>query len=127
MVIYAEGEPLKLTKELVVLIGILMAGAVGLVLGLAVLANWQDGSIIGMLSLFGSLATGIIVAVRNQQKTVEQIDQLQRVVATGQRVADDQLSTVIEQTNGPSHAALVATAQQAALATVAELKNQGHL
>lgn len=127
MVIYAEGEPLKLTKELVVLIGILMAGAVGLVLGLAVLANWQDGSIIGMLSLFGSLATGIIVAVRNQQKTVEQIDQLQRVVATGQRVADDQLSTVIEQTNGPSHAALVATAQQAAVATVAELKNQGHL
>lgn len=118
---------MKLTKELVVLIGILMLGAVGLVLGLAVLANWQDGSIIGMLSLFGSLATGIIVAVRNQQKTVEQIDQLQRVVATGQRVQDNQLSTVIEQTNGPSHAAMLATAQQAALATVAELKTQGHL
>jgi hypothetical protein len=122
-----DREGVKLTKELVILIGILVLGAVGLVLGLAVLANWQDGSIIGMLSLFGSIAASLIVAVRNQQKTVEQINQLQEQVGTGQRVADAKLTTVVEQTNGPTHAALQRAAQQAALATVAELKNQGHI
>jgi len=117
----------KISKELVALVGVMLAGMVGLVLGLAVLANWQDGSIIGMVSLFGSVATGIIITVRNQQKTAETLDQLQRQVGTGQRVADDKINTVVEQTNGPSHAALERTAQQAAIATVAELKNSGHI
>lgn len=118
---------MKLTRELVVVIGIMSVSLVGLILGLAVLADWSDGAILAMLSLFATIATGLIAALRNQQKAAETLDQLQRQVGTGQRVADAKLSTVVEQTNGPSHAALVRTAQQAAVATVAELKNQGHI
>jgi phage I-like protein len=110
-----------------VLIIVMGLGCIGLILGLAVLAHWSDGAIIGMFSLFASIATGIIVTVRNQQKNGETLDQLQQQIGTGQRVADAKLSTVVEQTNGPSHAALVRTAQQAAIATIAELKNSGHI
>jgi hypothetical protein len=122
-----DREGVKISNQLVALIATMLVGMVGLVLGLAVLANWQDGSIIGMVSLFGSVATGIIITVRNQQKTAETLDQLQRQVGTGQRVSDGKLNTVVEQTNGPTHAALVRTAQEAAVATVAELKNSGHI
>ena len=114
---------MKLTKELVLVVAIMVVGCGGLILGLAVFAHWSDGAILAMFSLFASIATGLIAAIRNQQKTAETLDQLQRQVGTGQRVQDEKLATVIDQTNGPSHADRVALVRQ----TVAELKNAGHL
>jgi hypothetical protein len=102
-----QGERVKITKELVLLIGIIIAGAVGLVLGLAVWADWSDGAIVGMVSLFGSLASGLIVAVRNQQKTSETLEQ-----------QDRKLDTVVAQTNGLSELERQEIADRAAVAVV---------
>jgi hypothetical protein len=90
---------MKLTKELAVVICVMIAGAVGLILGLAVLADWSDGAILAMFSLFASIATGLIAAVRNQQKTTETLDNLQRQVGSGQRDQDTKISTIVKQTN----------------------------
>lgn len=118
---------MKLTTQLAVLIGILFLGLAGLILGLAVLADWSDGAIIGMVSLFSSIATGLIVAVRNQQRTTETLDQLQQQVGAGQRTQDAKLTTVVQQTNGPTTRERELLARETAAATVAELKNGGHL
>jgi hypothetical protein len=103
---------LKITTQLVVMVGIIIAGMVGLVLGLAVLADWSDGAIVGMVSGFGTLATGLIVAVRNQQKTVETLEQ-----------QNEQLDTITRQTNGLSEKEreeiAAAAADKAAVAVVA--------
>lgn len=80
---------MKLTTQLVVLILGVLAGLVSLVLCLAVWADWSDGAIVGMVSAFGTLATGLIVSVRNQQKTAE-------VLA----VQDGKLDTIEKNTNG---------------------------
>jgi hypothetical protein len=101
---------LKITRELVALIAIIVAGAVGLVLGLAVWADWSDGAILGMLSLFGSLASGLIVAVRNQQKTTEALE-----------TADQKIDTVIAQTNGMSERERQDIAERAAASVVRQL------
>lgn len=118
---------MKISTQFVVLVGIVALGMIGLVLGLAVLADWQDGSIIGMVSAFGTLAVGLLAAIRGQQKTAEQINQLQQQVGAGQRSNARTLDTVVEQTNGPASAERAQLARQAALQTVAELKNGGHL
>lgn len=101
---------MKITRELVALIAIIVAGAVGLVLGLAVWADWSDGAILGMLSLFGSLASGLILAVRNQQKTTEALE-----------TADQKIDTVIAQTNGMSERERQDIAERAAASVVRQL------
>lgn len=102
---------MKITKELVFLVAIIVAGMVGLVLGLAVFAEWSDGAIIGMVSGFGTLATGLIVAVRNQQKTTESLE-----------VQDRKLDTVVAQTNGLSELERQEIADKAAVAVIAAWK-----
>jgi hypothetical protein len=89
----------KLTKELTVVICVMIIGAVGLILGLAVMADWSDGAILAMFSLFASIATGLIAAVRNQQKTSETLDELQRQVGSGQRDQANKINTIVQQTN----------------------------
>lgn len=82
---------MKITTQFVVLVGVLVAGMVGLVLGLAVWADWSDGAIVGMVSGFGTIAATLLVTIRNQQKTTETLDTQTR-----------QLETVVAQTNGLS-------------------------
>lgn len=106
---------MKITKELVLLVAIIIAGMVGLVLGLAVFADWSDGAIVGMVSLFASLASGLIVAVRNQQKTAETLDQ-----------QDRKLDTVVAQTNGMSEIERQDIADRAAV-KVAQMYRAGSL
>jgi hypothetical protein len=106
---------MKITKELVILVGIIIAGMAGMVLGLAVWADWSDGAIVGMVSLFGSLASGLIVAVRNQQKTTETLEQ-----------QDRKLDTVVAQTNGLSEVERQDIADRAALSIV-QAYRKGHL
>jgi uncharacterized iron-regulated membrane protein len=86
-----NGESVKLTNQLAIVIGVGVFGIVGLVLGLAVLANWSDGAIIGMVTAFGAVIVNTVVAVRNQAKTAE--------VLQGQ---DEKLATIERQTNGLS-------------------------
>ena len=50
-----------------------------------------DGAIIGMVSGFGTIATGLIVAVRNQQQTTERLED-----------QDRKLDRITAQTNGLS-------------------------
>jgi hypothetical protein len=102
---------LKITTQLVAMVGIIVLGMVGMVLGLAVWADWSDGAIVGMVSGFGTLATGLIMAVRNQQKTTETLE-----------AQDVKLDTVMAQTNGMSEiereAIADAAADKAAVAVV---------
>lgn len=96
---------MKLTTQSAIVVTAAIVGMVGLILGLAVFADWSDGAIIGMISGIGSILVGLIVAVRNQQKAADQLDELQRVVGIGQRHQDAQMTnqaakmnTVVEQT-----------------------------
>ncbi len=98
---------MKITREVVALVGILMLGMVGLVLGLAVFAKWSDGAIVGMVSGFGSVAAALLLAVRGQQRTA---DVLQR--------QDEKLDTVVAQTNGMSEIERQDIADRAAVSVV---------
>jgi len=81
----------KVTTQLAIVIATGITGFVGLILGLAVLADWSDGAIIGMATAFGAVLVNTIIAVRNQVQT--------RLVLDKQ---DDQLDTIKQQTNGMS-------------------------
>ena len=102
-----------LTTQLVVLILGTLGGLIGLVLSLAVWADWSDGAIVGMVSAFGTLATGLIVAVRNQQKTQETLQ--------GQ---GEQLATIEKQTNGLSSTERQDIAERAAAAAIARIQGE---
>lgn len=102
---------MKLTTQLVVLILGTLAGLIGLVVCLAVWADWSDGAIVGMVSAFGTLASGLIVAVRNQQKTQETLTR-----------QDEQLATIERQTNGLSEAERQDIADRAAAAAIAQMR-----
>lgn len=83
---------MKITTQLAAVIVVGLLGFVGLILGLAVLADWSDGAIIGMATAFGAVIVNTVIAVRNQQKTAE--------VLVHQ---DEKLDTITRQTNGVSH------------------------
>jgi proteasome assembly chaperone (PAC2) family protein len=98
---------IKLTNQLAIVIVSAIVGLVGLVLGLAVFAAWSSGAIIGMASGIGSVLVSLIVAVRGQQITAQE---LQRQTT--------QLDTITEQTNGTSTAEREDIARRAAAAAV---------
>lgn len=102
---------MKITTQLVAMVAIIVVGMVGMVLGLAVLADWSDGAIVGMVSGFGTLATGLIFAVRNQQQTTETL-----------RQQDVKLDTVVAQTNGMSEIERQEIADRAAVRVVALMR-----
>lgn len=113
---------MKITNQLVALVAVVLLGMIGMVLGLAVLADWSAGEIIAAVSGFGTIATGLIVAVRNQQKTAEALDELQHQVGAGQRVQVDKLETVVQQTNGLSDSERQDVAERAAAAVVRQFR-----
>lgn len=113
---------MKVTNQLVALVAVVLAGMIVMILGLAVLADWSDGAIVGMVSGFGTIATGLIVAIRNQQKTAETLDELQHQLGAGQRVQVDKLETVVKQTNGLSDAERQDVAERAAAAVVRQFR-----
>lgn len=95
---------MKLTTQLAVVIVVGLLGFVGLILGLAVLAEWSDGAIIGLATAFGAVIVNTVIAVRNQQKTRETlVDQ------------DRKLDTITRQTNGLSDEERQDIARRAAL------------
>lgn len=102
---------IKLTNQLVIVVVSAIVGLVGLILGLAVLADWSDGAIIGMASGIGSVLVSLIVAVRGQQITAQE---LQRQTT--------QLDTITEQTNGASHQERQDIAERAAAAAIRSLR-----
>ena len=118
---------MKISTQFVVLVAVIVVGLGSLVLGLAVFADWPDGAIIGMVSAFGSIATGLIIAIRNQQHTAQTLDDLQRQVGIGQRLQDAKLNQVVKQTNGPTSPERAALARMASAQTIQDLKNGGHL
>lgn len=67
---------MKLTTQLTVLICVCVLGIVALAASLAIWADWSDGAVVGMVSAFGTVATGLIIAVRNQGRTNEQLEQI---------------------------------------------------
>jgi hypothetical protein len=107
---------MKLTTQLTVVICVGALGMAGLVLGLAVWADWSDGAVVGLCTVFGTIVVNLIVAIRNQQKTAETLaDQ------------DQKLDTVVAQTNGLSERERQEVARQAVLEAFAQLKTEGHL
>ncbi len=119
---------MKLTTQLTVLILGTLLGMIALVLCLAVWADWSDGAIVGMVSAFGTLASGVIVAVRNQQKTAEVLDGQGEQLATIERQNSAQtqrLETVAKRVNGELDARLAANEQRTAALVLDELRRQG--
>lgn len=93
----------------VVIVGIL--GFVGLIVGLAVLADWSDGAIIGMGTAFGAIIINTIVAVRNQNRVTETLGE-----------QDVKLDTIQAQTNGLSELERQEIAERAAAAVVRQFR-----
>lgn len=104
---------MKLTNQMVALVLGTMAGLVTLAVALAVFADWSDGAVIGLVAAFGTLATSVIVAVRNQQKTAE--------VLEGQ---DQVLQKIDRQTNGLSESERQDIADRAAVAAIAAYRQE---
>jgi hypothetical protein len=102
---------MKLTTQLTVVICVGIAGMVAMVAFLSA-AGWSEGGIAGMVTGIGSVVTGLVVAIRNQNKTQETLQDQNEV-----------LDRVVEQTNGKSEAEV----QRIALLAVAEAKRQGLL
>lgn len=83
---------MKLNTQLTIVICVGIAGMVAMVAFLSA-AGWSEGGIAGMVTGIGSVVTGLIVAIRNQNKTSETLaDQ------------DVKLDQVVHQTNGLSAA-----------------------
>lgn len=99
---------MKLSTQVAVVIVVSLLGFVGLILGLAVLADWSDGAIIGMATAFGAIIVNTVIAVRNQAKTREVLQH-----------QGEQLDTVVRQTNGMSDAEKQQIAERAALIVLA--------
>jgi hypothetical protein len=106
---------MKLTTQLVVLVLGTLMGMIALVVCLAIWASWSDGAIVGMVSAFGTIAAGVLVAVRNQAKTADVLD-----------AQDRKLDTVVAQTNGLSERERQDIADRAAVA-VAKMYRNGEL
>jgi hypothetical protein len=98
---------MKLTTQLVVLVLGTLLGMIGLVVSLAIWADWSDGAIVGMVSAFGTLSAGVIVAVRNQAKTGEVLER-----------QNDRLEVIQRQTNGLSEAERQDIADRAAVKVI---------
>lgn len=82
---------IKLSTQMMIVIVTGLVGFVGLILGLAVLADWSDGAIIGLATAFGAVFVNTALAIRNQAKTAQVlVDQ------------DVKLDTITHQTNGMS-------------------------
>jgi hypothetical protein len=82
---------MKLTNQLTALIIGSVFGVGAMVVCLAVFAKWSDGAVVGMATVFGTIAVNLIVAVRNQQKTAETLEH-----------QDEKLETIERNTNGLS-------------------------
>lgn len=107
---------MKLTTQLAAVIIVGFVGIAGLVLGLAVLADWSDGAVIGLATALGAIVVNLIVAIRGQQRTAETLQEQNEV-----------LDRVVEQTNGKSDAEIQRIARSAALEALAEAKRRGDL
>ena len=79
---------MKLTTQLTIVICVGIAGMVAMVAFLSS-AGWSEGGIAGMVTGIGSVVTGLIVAIRNQNKTQETLQDQNEV-----------LDQVVHQTNG---------------------------
>jgi hypothetical protein len=109
---------MKLSTQLTIVICTSILGILGLVVGLAVLADWSDGAIIGMVTAFGAVIVNTVISVRNQAKTAEVL-QGQSEVLQGQ---DDKLDRVVHQTNGLSDAERQDIAERAAASVVRQFR-----
>lgn len=111
---------MKLTNQLAAVICVAVVGVAALVACLAIWANWSDGAVVGMVTVFGTIAINLIVAIRNQQKTAETLGQ-----------QDEKLDTITAQTNGLSDRERQDIADRAAAAgaaaAIAQLKSEGKI
>jgi hypothetical protein len=109
---------MKITTQLTVVIVSAVIGFVGLILGLAVFADWSDGAIIGLATAFGAVFVNTIIAVRNQAKTVESLaDQDEKLIEQ-----DVKLDTIVAQTNGMSEREKQEIAERAAISVVRQFR-----
>lgn len=114
---------MKLTNQLVALIAVVVVGMICMVVALAVYADWSDGAVIGLLAAFGSVASGLVVAVRNQQVTRAALDELQQQVGAGQKDQAVKLETVVRQTNGLSTEERQDIARRAAAEAISQYRS----
>lgn len=103
---------MKLTTQLTIVICVGIAGMVAMVAFLSS-AGWSEGGIAGMVTGIGSVVTGLIVTIRAQTKTQEQLTQ-----------QDQQLATIEKNTNGLSAQERQDIAERAAAAAIAALQKK---
>lgn len=101
---------MKLTNQVAAVICVTVLSLACLVASLSIWANWSDGAVVGMVTVFATIAGNLIVAIRNQQKTAETLS-----------TQDDKLDTITSQTNGLSDRERQDIASRAAKAAIAEV------
>lgn len=65
-----------ITTQVAWVLGIGIVAITGLIVGLAVFANWSDGAIGAMLAAFGGIIVNTIVILRNQQVQGAKLDEI---------------------------------------------------
>jgi hypothetical protein len=67
---------MKITTQVAWVIAVAIVAFVGLIVGLAVFANWSDGAIAAMVAGFGGLIVNTVLILRNQQVQGEKLDEI---------------------------------------------------
>jgi hypothetical protein len=67
---------MKLTTQVAWVLVVAIVAFVGLVVGLAVFANWSDGAIGAMIAGFGGIIVNTVLILRNQQVQGAKLDEI---------------------------------------------------
>jgi uncharacterized transporter YbjL len=115
---------MKLTTQLTVVICAGIAGMVAMVVFLSY-AGWSEGGIAGMVTGTLTAVGALVVVVRNQVKTSEQIDNVQRQINAGQQDQSGQLEVIARQTNGITSDERQDIAERAVKTAMAQMRDRG--
>lgn len=77
-----------ITTQVAAVMVVAIAGWVGMVLGLAIFANWSDGAIVAMSTGFGAILVNSVISIGNQARNRQVLE------STAQKV-----ETIVHQTN----------------------------
>lgn len=67
---------MKITTQVAWVIGVSVVAFAGLIVGLAVWADWSDGAIVAMVTAFGGLLVNTVIMIRNQQVQTAKLDEI---------------------------------------------------
>lgn len=85
---------MKLTNQVAAVVITSVLALFGLVVGLAVLADWSDGAIVGMVTALGGLMINTILIMRGQQQASHQLEKIQENTNGSLSQRDDNIAAL---------------------------------